>query len=119
MSVGTDLQTATSSILTDLGLSATYNSIAKVGDPTTGDVTETVGAGVSTTVTPPIPFLTEGMQASDTIRVDDLRTFLQYTAVNSPGVGDRVTLNSINYNIISVSPVYAGDDIVLFELQLR
>ena len=100
-------------------MSATYNSIAKVGDPTTGDVTETVGAGVSTTVTPPIPFLTEGMQASDTIRVDDLRTFLQYTAVNSPGVGDRVTLNSINYNIISVSPVYAGDDIVLFELQLR
>ena len=119
MSVGTDLQTATSSILTDLGLSATYNSIAKVGDPTTGDVTETVGAGVSTTVTPPGPFLTEGMQASDTIRVDDLRTFLQYAAVNSPGVGDRVTLNSINYNIISVSPVYAGDDIVLFELQLR
>jgi len=119
MSVGTDLQTATSSILTDLGLSATYNSIAKVGDPTTGDVTETVGAAVSTTVTPPAPYLTEGMQASDTIRINDIRTFLQYTAVNSPGVGDRVTLNSIDYNIISVSPVYAGDDIVLFELQLR
>ena len=119
MSVGTDLQTATSSILTDLGLSATYNSIAKVGDPTTGDVTETVGASVSTSVTPPAPFLTEGMQASDTIRMGDIRTFLQYADVNSPSVGDRVTLNSIDYNIISVSSVYAGDDIVLFELQLR
>ena len=119
MSVGTDLQTATSNVLTDLGLSATYNSITKVGDPTTGDVAETVGTAISTSVTPPAPFLTEGMQASDTIRLNDLRTFLQYTAVNSPSVGDRVTLNSIDYSIISVSSVYAGDDIVLFELQLR
>lgn len=119
MAIGTDLQTASATILTDLGLSATYNSISKTGDPTTGDVSEIVGSGVTTKVTPPAPFLEEGMGETSTVRLNDLRTYLQKTDVASPSVGDRLTINSVNYTIISISPIYAGDVVVLFELQLR
>jgi len=118
MSIGTDLQTDVTSLLVDLGVSATFTPQTKAGNPATGAVTVTPGTSVSVKVTPPTPFELEKL-GDNAVRVADLKTYVQYVQVNSPRVGDTLTLGGVEYKILSVEPVYMGDDIVVFGLDLK
>ena len=121
MSIGPELQAAATSLLVTqgLGVSGTYTPLTKVGTPATSSVAETPGTPVSVKVTPPEPFLKEGMPEDALIRYTDIMTYIQYTEVNDPRVGDQLVLGSQTLHIQSVEPIYAGDDIVHFKLRLR
>ena len=89
-------------------------------DPTTRSVTPS-GAVASYTwkVVPPQPYKNQYVDGK-TIKREDLITWiaaedLTFTPVN----GMLVTFKSTKFKIVAVDPIYSGDLVCLYELQLR
>ena len=104
-------------LLTEFGELITIQRVAEGEyDPATGSV----AAGTTTSYTG--RGVTEDYRKNeidgDVVKQDDLRLYLNATA-NEPLVGDRVTLQSKNFQIIDANRVQVNGVTVLYDLQLR
>jgi len=125
MSAFDDVFVPVATTLVDLfGVSATYTTTAEGAmDFATGGITVTeVDVGV--TATPPAAYQKEDM--NDTIRTHDLSSMVagaQWRALKGttvhPESGDKLTINSETYTIVSTSPLYSGEEVAVYTLQLR
>lgn len=92
--------------------SQTYN-------PATGVVTETGSTDVSAVVTPPSAYhvrLVDG----DMIRQGDVKVSVPASGLSfTPVPGQKVVIDSKTWHVVAVRPVYTGELIALYELQLR
>lgn len=84
----------------------------------TGDVTESA-TDYTVKILPPERF-DIGYIDGDVIRVSDLKTAVAASGLAfTPKLGMLVIFDSGTYTTISVSPVYSGEQIAMWELQLR
>lgn len=93
--------------------SATYS-------PSTGKVTGGSPAPFNKKIVPPYPY-EQKLVDGDVIRVDDMRT-----GVAASGLGftpermkTTVTIDSRIWTVVNVQPIYSGEDVAMYLLQLR
>ena len=93
---------------------------SKSYDPATGLTTETSPTNHTEKVTPPAPY-DKRWTDSDLIQQDDVRIYLAVSGLTFTPVKDmKVTLLTTEvFKIVKVSPIYSGDDIAVYDLQLR
>lgn len=107
-------------IVNRLGKSVTFETVSGGSyDPLTRVVTGGTMTPVVKKVTPPYEFknyLIDG----DNIRVGDLQIDLPASGLTfTPERGWIVVIDTVRYTVIKVSPVYTGEQIALYNLQLR
>lgn len=91
----------------------------KVHAPETGIVTETNPTTYSKKVTPPEPYI-EGYAPPESIRVGDSKIYLPSSGLEfTPTRGYLVQFDSTKWRMENVNPIYTGEQIALYELQLR
>ncbi len=114
----TKLIPAVQDLLKKYGKSVTFTTFSsKTYNPATGSVS-TSSSQVSHRITPPVRFDTSLID-NTTIEYEDLQTYSDPISTITFEVGLGVTIDSRKYQVVSVSPIYSGDDICLYELQLR
>jgi len=70
-------------------------------------------------VTPPAPYETKYVDGETILRTD-LVVYVEATGLAFvPDVNTRIRLDAKEFEIIAASPIYSGDNVLLFELQLR
>lgn len=108
-----------------------FNLVAKYGkvvtfnsrsgytyDETEGTATSTI-TSYSKKVTPPDKYDVRYVDG-DLIRVGDSRIFLPAQGLEfTPARGESVIVDSESWTIIKANPIYSGDLVCLWELQLR
>lgn len=92
----------------------------KTYDPTTGLTSEGSVTSHTEKVTPPEPY-DKRWTDSDLIQQDDVRVFLAASGLDfTPFKGQLVTLlTTEKFRIENVKPIYSGEDVAVYELQLR
>ena len=117
-SLDTKLIPAVQDLLKKFGKTVTFTtSVVKSYNPATGSVSNLV-AERTHRITPPTKF-DISLIDNTTIEYEDLQTYTDPISTITFEVGLIVTIDSRRYQVVSVSPIYSGDDICLFELQLR
>ena len=116
----TELRLVAQTLISDLGKLVDFSVPAtKTYDPTTGIVTEGAITVHSVKVSPPERY-EERFVDEDLIRARDLRISLAALGLAfTPDLAMLVTIDSIAFDIIHITPVYSGELIALYELQLR
>ncbi len=103
------------------GQSAVFADPAtKTYDPTTGLTSEGSVTNRTHKVTPPEPYDKRWIDG-DLIQQNDIRIYLPASGLAfTPFKGQKVTLLTTKvFRIVSVKPIYSGEDIAVFDLQLR
>lgn len=105
-----------------LGKQATFDTYAtETYDPTTGSMTRSGLTRHVVKVTPPSEYEDQFVDG-DLIREQDVRIFLPGKDLTfQPQRGGIVTLDleGTSWKIVAVHPIYSGEQVVLWELQLR
>lgn len=112
-------QQAVSTLLSTetFGTSATWEKQATTADPTTGVVT---GATTYNVTMASPQHLARGLVDGELFTESDLITYLKADGLSFiPAEGDRVTVGSDEYSVVSVRPLRARDKIVAYEVRLR
>lgn len=100
------------------GVAVTLTSVAAAYDVATGTTTDTE-TSQSAYVTPPEPY-TQKEVDDEMILVGDLSTYMAAKDLTSaPAVGSKVTFSGRVYRVVWVSPIYTGEQVALYGLQLR
>jgi hypothetical protein len=107
-------------LLDKYGATATYGDPStKSYDPVTSAVTESGATNPTIKITPPTHYsrhLIDGTM----IQASDMQTFVAAQDLTFvPKRGYTLTLGSLVWRIERVGPIYTGDEIALYELQLR
>ncbi len=102
------------------GQNAVFLDVTKTYDPATGLTTESSPSNITKKVTPPAPYDKRWVD-NDLIQQNDVRVFLAASGLTfTPEKGMKVTLLTTKvFRIERVSPIYSGEDIAVFDLQLR
>ncbi len=107
------------SLLDELGKAVTLVEDTRVYDPDTGSVVITPGASHTVKCTPPFPYNQHEIDG-DAIRAEDARVFLAGQDIPvTPSVEMRVVIDGDTFAIRTVVPIYSGESVVLYGLQLR
>ena len=78
-----------------------------------GTITNTVSA------TPPQPYRTDEIDGT-TLQTGDLRTYIpSHQVTSAPPKGASVTVDGEQWRIMETNPVKSGNDVCMYELQLR
>jgi len=119
-SVETRLRARALSLLSRRGKTVTITIPAsETYVPTTGGVTLGANQPYSVKATPPEPYESRYVNG-DTIHADDMRIFIAAKDLEfTPAKGQTVTIDTLKWRIVKVSPVYSGELVALYELQLR
>lgn len=117
----TKLRDAVEKILDKLGKAVEFDwSMAQEYDPATDQVT-TIGEGrTEWKITPPARYRRD-LVDGETILASDLQTYLRSADLPftiTPG-STVLRMDGETFEIVSVSSIYSGDDVVLYELQVR
>lgn len=119
----TSLDTQFASVVAQLigtsgfGTAATWTTQATVADPTTGIVSGTSSHAV--TVASP-QHLSRSLVDGELVTESDLITYLDAAALQfTPREGDRLSIGSDDYTVVSVRPMRAQDDVVAYEVRIR
>lgn len=86
-------------------------------DPATGDMpaSSAVDLSVKSLIKDCKPF----EFTSGTIETGDKKVTLAALNLSQPSVGDKVTIDTVIYSVISVKTIWSGELAVMFELQVR
>lgn len=105
-------------LIGDFGLTVTYKQVTTSFDVSTGKTTDTEATS-SAVVAPPEPYKQNRIDGT-TIRNGDIMTAIAQSAIAfTPAINDRVTLNGVDWEVIAVNPVFSGEQVAMYELQLR
>ncbi len=101
------------------GATASLETVAKTDDLATGKVTESVSAN-SVKITPPEPF-SVGLIDGTLIEAGDMTTLVAAQGLSAAPVGNRDRLVFANeaWQIVTVDPIYSGDSVAAYRVQLR
>ena len=107
-------------IVSRLGKSITFETISGgTYDPLTRVYTGGSMTPIVKKVSPPYKF-EDAVVNGDSIQAEDLQTDLPASGLSfTPKVGWTVLIDSVRYRILSVSPVYTGEAVALYHMQLR
>lgn len=87
-------------------------------EPDTGIVVTSTKT-YSRKITPPTPFSSRYIDGKNILQ-GDTQCYLPALDLGfTPVIGTKVTIDSIIFGVVQVSPVYSGEQIAIFELQLR
>ncbi len=100
------------------GTNAVFTANAGDYDPTTGTV-DSDTATHTAKVTPPQQYK-QHLIDGDVIRIGDAQVYLPAQDLTfTPAIGIMVSVAGSSWQIMNVNPIYTGDNVALYELQLR
>jgi hypothetical protein len=106
------------SLITDFGKTATYKQVTSTFSASTGKTTSTETPS-TVIVTPPAPYKQNRIDGT-VVQTGDVTCNIAGQAISfTPQIGDRINLNSLDWQIVGVNPVFSGEQIALYKLQLR
>ena len=116
----TELRLAAYDIIAEYGKEISFTVPASTTyDPATGGVTLGTETVHLVKTSPPERF-DEKYIDGDLIRARDLFVLLPtLNTTFTPTLAMRVEIDSIAYDIVTVTPIYSGEQIAVYELQLR
>lgn len=109
---------AAAALLTQFGKTISIEEVTKVYDETTGKTTIVVVA----TYTPKAALETYSIALvnGDTVRHDDLKvTIAAQSLAFTPTIGWKVTIDTVEWRILRVEPLYSGNLVAAWVMQLR
>lgn len=108
------------SLISRYGQSATWSAIggSSTFNPATGRTTE-AGSSYSVTVSPPSPVDISLVDGSTIQATDETVLIAASGLAFTPKIGDRVTLSSVAYRVVRVSPIFSGAQVAAYEAQCR
>ena len=106
-------------LIDKFGAAATLETVAKTEDLVTGKVGESVVAS-PVKITPPEPFAIGQIDGS-LIQAGDMATVIAAKGLNAvPAANrDRLIFASETWQVVAVDPIYSGDSVTAYRLQLR
>ena len=101
------------------GATASLETVTKTDDLASGKVTETVAAA-AIKITPPEPF-TVGLIDGTLVEAGDLTTLVAAQGLGAAPAAnrDRLVFAAEAWQIVAVDPIYSGDAVTAYRLQLR
>lgn len=88
-------------------------------NPATGETTAATPVTHTRKVTPPTAY-EQRFVDGETIRAGDMKVFVAAQGLAFvPALDQRVTIDSVAWRIMAVGPIYTGELVALYELQLR
>lgn len=117
--IDTKLRDKADSVLATYGKDLTFAVRTKTYDPTTGATT--YGAATNTVVkgSPPGPYERRFVDG-DVVRLSDARTIVAAKNLTfTPTIGIKVSFDSTDWQVVSARPMYSGEQVAAWELQLR
>ncbi len=107
--------------LETFGKDAVFTVYPSAGyDPTTGKLTPGTGTPYTVKIIPPYPY-EHGYRGPDVIQAGDMQTGIAASGLAFTPKPDAmtVTIDGQVYRIVSVEPIYSGEQVCLYLLQLR
>lgn len=106
-------------LLDELGKAATLRHVtASTYNPTTGAASKTT-TDEAVKITPPSGY-PAGMIDGDLVRHGDVKCLVAaQDLTNIPAEDDRVVYDSQTFGIVTVAPIYSGEQVCAYKLQLR
>ena len=107
-------------LVTKYGLNAEFETmLVSQYDAESGGTIETGPATYTKKVSPPSPFEQRFIDG-EAIRQDDLEIYLPGSGLKfTPVVDMTVRIGTVTYRVVMANPVYSGEQIAVFRLQLR
>lgn len=116
---------AVGTTLTSLfGFSGTYISIVDNGIDTSTGLPSLSENSQPITVTPPAEYKVEAIDGT-IVQSHDMFTLVAGEAWDAvfpsiqPEIGDKMTINNQEYAVVNPNPVYSGEQIAVYKIQLR
>lgn len=113
------LRSISEDLIAQLGTTATLHTSTRSFSVATGQVTV---SDVNTTVqcTPPFPYEKERIDGT-IVQSGDAETLIAAKTLATAPVAekDELTFAGIRWKVIAVNPVYSGDEVAVYVLQLR
>lgn len=105
-------------LIGDFGKTVSYKQRASSYDPSTGKTsfTETETSAI---IAPPEPYKQNRIDGT-VIQQGDVMTSIAGSSISFvPEISDRVLMNGVDWQVVGVNPVFSGELVALYELQLR
>lgn len=105
-------------LIGDFGKTVSYKQRASSYDAASGKTTftETVTSAI---IAPPEPYKQSRVDGS-VVQMGDVMTAIAGSAISFvPEISDRVLLNDVDWQVVGVNPVFSGELVAMYELQLR
>lgn len=114
-------------LVDDFGKTATLTRFTRVNDRATGKTTATASAPETVIVTPPTPFATgnqgqtQGQRRIPGAVIQEGDLIAEFGALSQakPSIGDRLTLDGEDFQIVAIGTTYSGENAALYPVQLR
>lgn len=105
-------------LIGDFGKTVTYKVRTNSFDVDSGKTTFTETES-SAVIAPPEPYKQNRIDGT-VVQQGDVMTSIAQSAISFvPKISDRVLLNSVDWEVVGVNPVYSGELVAMYELQLR
>lgn len=106
-------------LIDTFGATASLETVSKTDDLASGKVSESVSA-TAVKITPPEPFAI-GAIDSTLVQAGDVTTLVaaQGTSATPVANRDRLVFAAQTWQIVAVDPIYSGDAVAAYRLQLR
>lgn len=106
-------------LIADFGGPVTLTRVTRVFNPATGKTTDT-STTFTVNMSPPNPY-TKGRINGTVIQSSDLWAYIPASAPSGApdGKTDEITLSGVKHKVVSVKPVYSGQQVAMYEVQLR
>lgn len=119
-SLDKELLPAVLEIINEVGRDMDFSfPLASSYDPVTGTGSESICKTLTAKVSPPIDYEKRHIDG-DSVKRGDSRIFLAAKGlVFTPVVDMGVEFDSISFKAISVLPIYSGEQVAAYEVQLR
>ena len=107
-------------MITNFGKNATFKVIAGADyDPLTGEVSQDGTSNIVRKIIPPMTYERKFIDG-EIVQDGDLMTGIAASGLTfTPTDGMTVSFDNTSWKIVNVQPVYSGELIALYELQLR
>ena len=119
-SLDRELRPAALEIINEVGRNMDFSfPLAKSYDPVTGVGSESICKTLTAKASPPIDFEQRYVN-DDSVKRGDVKIFLAAKGLAfTPIIDMEVKFDGISFKAIAVLPIYSGEQIAAFEVQLR
>lgn len=105
-------------LISDFGSTATWTRQTSTFDPSTGKTTD-ADTSYSVVISPPAPYNNRRVDGT-VIQVGDTMAMLAAEGLAfTPTIGDYLTHKTIRWQVVGLVPIYSGELISAYEVQLR
>lgn len=115
----TRIRPKVASIISDLGKPVVFRIPAAASyDPTTGESVEVSPVEYTVKATPPNPVVIDSRDGSTVLRQTKGIILAAQGLAFTPAVGQSVLIDGVEAAVVSVSPIYSGELIAAFQVEL-